>query len=228
MKIKNKDILIGFEFESMVRTNQNFGDISDLIDSDYTSDGSLSRYDYDHECLEFRSVPMVYKSERYRNYFKQLQKLVDSEVLEVNNTCGFHFHFSIKNMQEVIIRLTDHDFINGYQDSIKANFNQLWELRSGNDYCEPIEPDDLLYQEHITRYKLLNICALSEHSTLENRFFGYQGRHTKPDLREFQRFVNHFISYSRDYLRNIDNRKNIINISNIKEVLKPINYQIEV
>ena len=215
MKIKNKDIRVGFELESIVLRERDvcnqFRDND--IDVDYHSDGSLNVYSRDEEWLEgyaismeFVTEPLIYKSIKFENYFKVVSSLFSEHKLTINRTCGLHFHLSIGQDKLIIpLYLGEKKFVNRYKEWIKVNYPLVASKRLGVDYARDYRYK-IVRTINITRYLFVNFTSLQRHGTLEFRVYGYLNN-PETTFKMYRDFVVDSIEFVKGYLANIDARK---------------------
>lgn len=209
MKIKDKDILVGFEVECIAACED--PSIEDLHIShveDLHDDGSIGEYNDDEETpVEACTFPLAYRGKRFDNFFESLGKSVAGEYIRLNSTCGLHFHMSfLRDRHIALTQLSSGDLIREWQEMVKKEYPTLWFERYENSYCEVYDTQETA-RVRMTRYKAINVTAGAQHGTLECRFYGPGDRPF--DVIEYKKFVIDTVEFFKKKLLLADFRRPI-------------------
>lgn len=130
------------------------------------------------------------------NDFESLQRLLcglNNAGARVNVSCGLHIHIDA-------IELTPDDcaaVVNNYYRMRSIINAAVSPSRRNNTYCrvEPMAPSISEYQR--SRYKAVNLCALSRHGTIE--FRQHQGSLNFEKIKNWVVFLQNLVNWSQSH-----------------------------
>lgn len=187
-------IMLGFEVECEVRSRYDSDRLFAPIQNENKNDCSLDCYSNGFETREVTTVPIKYKSSKMRYFFDELARLVDSDTIRVNDTCGLHVHISFPYH---IWDKIDTPMLIAWQDMVRQTYPDLYSERSTHSYCEPWREREVATTSG-SRYRSINLTSAYAYGTLECRFYG---GHDHWSVAEYESFVRDTVEYFRACLK---------------------------
>ena len=170
---------------------------------DMKSDGSVEVDDDDDDFVhvgEITTEPIPWTSEG-KNKIKHIIRNSYPDI--VNNTCGGHFHMSLKD-PSMLVYLLDREYYDGWisslkrfaEDNLTRGQNGELEERWGNSYCQDLFDPEIGITGSGDRYAYLNYLSWHNRKTLEFRILPmFENKEA------YWKCLNLLLSYTEDFLR---------------------------
>ena len=215
------NILVGFEVEGEYRPNGDYDSYDDdayshyfeSIQTENHEDGSVSSYSDDLYGREVVTIPLVYDSTPFKQFFTDLAKYITSGDLHLNRTCGLHFHVSFPFYAWNNVNA---DLVNAWQAMVQERFPALWRARCANSYCTARKQTYISPNQ--SRYQAFNVASATEHGTIEIRLYGY---YQQWSVKEYKRFMYSTIHFLKKELkkRTVFRDNIVLDMTKNKEIL---------
>lgn len=168
--------LIGIEFEGAYKRN-----IIELLERDrlltVTSDGSVNINSLESDIYApYEVLTKPLKGKELANVIKQFSIMEKNEDYIINNTCGLHFHISLKKCYQAYVQRIE--FYNDMYNFFKIKYPRIFTERSNNQYCRAELRGEYIKSQFNRssedRYHLVNYSLEGEACipTIEIRFYG--------------------------------------------------------
>ncbi len=160
------DDYVGIEIECLVNVSR--GELDNLLIKDNLHfncklvDDMSIRKDNDSNDMRAIEVTFMAKRSNYKVNLKKLTDLISSVGGRVNESCGLHVHFDMRNKDPRVM----YNRLYKTQDML---MKMVSKERRGNQYCQPSLQDyDRQFELH-KKYSNINLATLDKHNTIEVR-----------------------------------------------------------
>lgn len=186
-----------------------------LIDR-IATDGSVSGYYQTKVAREIKTV-VCSNNVKIANSLRLFRYLQDSELYEINKSCGLHFHIQVSD--ELVPFIVNKEFVDGWHKLFKKLDSKVFEDRQFNRYCKTYLPNrkfELARYFNMTgsRYQSVNYSSYSKYKTIEFRLYGG----ANASIVGLAKLINKTISYINSYAKQASKCKHKIRRFSLFEI----------
>lgn len=166
---------------------------------DIKGDGSiyLKTFAYDENVIAKEITTKVFEYSNFREFEKFMQK-IGKYIREVNESMGYHIHFSFNEFDKYILLLSC-DFLKKFKRFLKKEFDDEVKKRFNNNYCREIKNYKnfmLKCLYNYSRYYFINYRAWERHKTFEVRILNM-----RQDFKILTQYTKKILDFIYNYVK---------------------------